>query len=617
MPQVRQPARGEERPLRTLHRLRPLRDQRVRLLAVHQEGQGARPAVGRDLQRVRRADGHQDRPLWRVPRLPALSGLRLFDLEQAGRRSLSQLRFRRDGRGEVQDDGRDDTQMSEVRAPNSGGSRDSGSGRGGIVGARRIGMDVGAQHAEPLPSKSVPVVGGGLAGCEAAWALAERGVRVTLHEMRPVRMTPAHQTDRLAELVCSNTFKSVEPKHAHGLLKAEMRLLGSIVLQAADEARIPGGSALAVDRVVFATRVQERVLGHPNITLHRGEIAALPSPGIVATGPLTSDALADAIAQRLGVASLAFFDAIAPIVSADSLDLTRLFKLSRYGKGGGDDYWNAPFIKEAYDAFVAALLAGEQYVPGHEWDKVPYFEGCLPVEEMAQRGPETLRFGPMKPVGLVDPKAGARGQPYAVVQLRQEDRAAQMWNLVGFQTRLKTGAQQRILRTIPGLENAECLRYGSIHRNSYLKAPQALTPRLSSRDDPQLLFAGQLTGVEGYTESAATGIVAGINLARLLGGEEPVVPPPTTMLGALYRYLRETEPGRFQPMNANFGLVEPLENAPRDKFKKKEALAERALRDMKEFSVSLGCSQAEACARQSIVLKDNVGRAHPSGCEPS
>jgi methylenetetrahydrofolate--tRNA-(uracil-5-)-methyltransferase len=427
------------------------------------------------------------------------------------------------------------------------------------------------------------VIGGGLAGCEAAWALAEHGVKVTLHEMRPVKTTPAHQTERLAELVCSNTFKSVEPTHAHGLLKAEMRLLGSIVLAAADEARIPGGSALAVDRVVFASRVQERVQSHPNITLVREEVTALPSPGIIATGPLTSDALAEAIANRLTAQSLAFFDAIAPIVAADSIDYTRAFKASRYGKGGGDDYWNAPFTKEEYEAFVAALLAGEQYVPGaHEFDRVPYFEGCLPVEEMAQRGPETLRFGPMKPVGLTDPQS--RREPYAVVQLRQEDRAGQMWNLVGFQTRLKTGAQQKIFRMIPGLEHAEFLRYGSIHRNSYLNAPAALTPHLSAKDDPQLLFAGQLTGVEGYTESAATGILAGINLARLLAGEEPVLPPPTTMLGALYRYLRETEPSRFQPMNANFGLVEGLEGGPRDKFKKKALLAERALAHMKEFA---------------------------------
>jgi methylenetetrahydrofolate--tRNA-(uracil-5-)-methyltransferase len=414
---------------------------------------------------------------------------------------------------------------------------------------------------------------------------------VTLHEMRPVRMTPAHQTDRLAELVCSNTFKSVEPTHAHGLLKAEMRRLGSIVLEAADEARIPGGSALAVDRVVFSARVQERVLGHPHISLARGEVTALPSPAIIATGPLTSDALAAAIANRLGVQSLAFYDAIAPIVAADSLDYSRLFKASRYGKGGGDDYWNAPFTRGEYEAFVAALLAGEQYVPGggHEFDTVSYFEGCLPVEEMAQRGIETLRFGPMKPIGLTDPKTGR--EPYAVVQLRQEDRAAQMWNLVGFQTRLKTGAQQKIFRSIPGLEQAEFLRFGSIHRNSYLNAPQALTAHLAARDDPQLLFAGQLTGVEGYTESAATGILAGINLARMLAGDEPVLPPPTTMLGALYRYLRETEPHRFQPMNANFGLLEPLDDPPRDKFKKKEALAERALREMGQFVKELATPQ--------------------------
>ena len=399
--------------------------------------------------------------------------------------------------------------------------------------------------------------------------------------MRPVKMTPAHRTQSLAELVCSNTFKSVEPIHAHGLLKAEMRQLGSIVLQAADDARIPGGSALAVDRIAFSKGLEARVSGHGNITIVRGEVTDLPSPGIIATGPLTSDALANAIASRLGVQSLAFYDAIAPIISADSLDYSRLFKASRYGKGGGDDYWNAPFTREQYEAFVAALIAGEQYVPGHEFDNVPYFEGCLPVEEMAARGRDVLRFGPMKPVGLP-------GEAFAVVQLRQEDQAGQMWNLVGFQTRLKTGAQQRIFRTIPGLEQAEFLRFGSIHRNSYLNAPAALTAHLSAKDDPQLLFAGQLTGVEGYTESAATGVLAGMNLARLLAGETPVLPPPTTMLGALYRYLRETEPARFQPMNANFGLIEPLPNPPRDKFKKKEQLAERALREIGLFAQELG-----------------------------
>ena len=431
-------------------------------------------------------------------------------------------------------------------------------------------------------------------------------------------MTPAHQTGSLAELVCSNTFKSVDPTNAHGLLKAEMRRLGSIVLRAADEARVPGGTALAVDRVVFAAAVERRLLAHPNITVVRSEVTALPSPGIVATGPLTSDALAQAIAGRLGVKSLAFYDAIAPIVAFESLDMSHLFRASRYGKGDGDDYLNAPLTREQYETFVAALVAGEQYVPGggHEFDKAAYFEGCLPIEEMAERGPETLRHGPMKPFGLPDPRVptpnspglrpgSVRREPYAVVQLRQEDRAGQMWNLVGFQTRLKIPDQQRIFRTIPGLEHAEFLRFGSIHRNSYVNAPQALTPHLSAKDDARLLFAGQLTGVEGYTESAATGLLAGINLARLLEGEEPLVPPPTTMLGALYRYLREADPAHFQPMNANFGLVEPLETPVKDKMKKNEALAERALAEMGKFATLVGCSQAQAWARPDAVLKDS------------
>ena len=429
------------------------------------------------------------------------------------------------------------------------------------------------------------MVGGGLAGSEAAWALAERGVDVTLCEMRPVRMTATHQTDRLAELVCSNSFKSVELVNAHGLLKAEMRRLGSIVLQAADEARVPGGAALAVDRVVFSEGVHRRVTGHPNVTVVRGEVTDLPSPGIVATGPLTSEALAQAIAQRLGVTALAFFDAIAPILAADSLEQEHLFRASRYGKGQGDDYFNAPLTEAEYDAFVAALRAGDQFEPQHEFDKTPYFEGCLPVEEMARRGREVLRFGPMKPVGLTDPRTGR--EPFAVVQLRQEDRAGQMWNLVGFQTRLKIPEQQRVFRMIPGLAHAEFLRYGSIHRNSYINSPRVLTAHLSARDDPTLLFAGQLTGVEGYTESAATGMLAGINLARLLCGEEPVVPPPTTMLGALYRYTREADPAHFQPMNANFGLLEPLDPPVREKAKKKEQLVERALADLDAFAARL------------------------------
>jgi methylenetetrahydrofolate--tRNA-(uracil-5-)-methyltransferase len=439
-------------------------------------------------------------------------------------------------------------------------------------------------------------VGGGLAGSEAAWALAERGVAVTLFEMRPVRTTPAHQTDGLAELVCSNSFKSVEPGNAHGLLKAEMRRLSSVVLDAADRARVPGGAALAVDRVAFSQAVHERVTAHPAITLVRAEVTELAAPAVVATGPLTSEALASAIARRLDARSLAFFDAIAPIVAVESLDLTRMFRASRYGKGSGDDYWNIRLTEAQYDAFVAALASGEQYQPHHEFDRTPYFEGCLPIEEMAARGREVLRFGPMKPVGLADPgRKPGDAEHYAVVQLRQEDRAGQMWNLVGFQTRLKTAEQQRVLRTLPGLERAEFLRYGSIHRNAYINSPRALSAHLAARDEPTLLFAGQLTGVEGYTESAATGILAGINLARMLRGDEPLVPPPTTMLGALCRYVHTADPEHFQPMNANFGLLEPLERPPRDKQKKKEQLVERALGDMDRFAEEIGVVRSAEC----------------------
>jgi len=432
-------------------------------------------------------------------------------------------------------------------------------------------------------SREATVVGGGLAGCEAAWALAERGVRVTLHEMRPVVRTAAHQTDRLAELVCSNTFKSVETTNAHGLLKAELRALGSLLLPCADEARVPGGSALAVDRVVFAEAVHARVTGHPDITVVRGEAAELPSPGVVATGPLTSERLAQAIAARLGADALAFYDAIAPVVSSDSLDHGRLYALSRWGKGEGDDYLNAPMTREEYEAFIDALLAADQFT-AHEFDKVPYFEGCMPIEEMARRGRETPRFGPMKPVGLPDPRTGR--EPYAVVQLRREDRAGQMWNLVGFQTRLRIPEQKRVLAMIPGLAEAEYLRFGSIHRNSYINTPGSLSPALTLRDDPCVFFAGQLTGVEGYTESLGTGLLAGINLARALDGREPAVPPPTTMLGGLYRYLREADPRHFQPMNANFGLLEPLEGKVK-KDRKKELLAERAQAEFAAWTAML------------------------------
>ena len=433
--------------------------------------------------------------------------------------------------------------------------------------------------------RAIHIIGGGLAGSEAAWQLAERGHDVVLHEMRPVIGTEAHKTDRLAELVCSNTFKSTETTNAHGLLKAEMRLLGSMILECADVARVPGGSALTVDRELFSSAVHERVTSHPRIVVERGEVTSLPSPGIVATGPLTSSALAESIRARLGVESLAFYDAIAPIIAHDSIDYDIVFRASRYGKetmdGESDGaYLNCPMSREQYEAFIDALTSADK-AAAHQFDEVPYFEGCMPAEEMAKRGRESLRFGPMKPVGLRDPRTGR--EAHAVVQLRMEDRAGQMWNLVGFQTRLRYPEQQRVFRMIPGLENAEFLRFGSIHRNSYLNAPAALLPHLALKDDPRVLFAGQLTGVEGYTESTATGLLAGVNLSRLLAGEEPVLPPPTTMLGALYRYLREADPRHFQPMNANFGLVDELQVRVKDKRAKKEKLAERALAAMSEW----------------------------------
>ena len=443
----------------------------------------------------------------------------------------------------------------------------------------------------------VTVVGGGLAGCEAAWQLAQRGHEVTLIEMRPVRRTPAHQTDRLAELVCTNSFKSEELVNAHGLLKSEMRALGSLLLAAAEPARVPAGAALAVDRDIFSACMTEAVLAHPRIRVERREVTALPDgPAVIATGPLTSDSLTRAITDLLGADNLAFYDAIAPIVSLESIDLEHAFYASRYGKGDGEDYLNCPLDREEYIAFVEALRAADTY-PGHEWENIrfeegraapppddgtPYFEGCLPIEVLAARGLDALRFGPMKPVGLRDPRTGRT--PYAVVQLRREDRAGQMWNIVGFQTRLRTGEQRRVFRMIPALAAAEFLRYGSIHRNTYLNFPATLTPWGSprgGRDD--LIFAGQLTGVEGYTESAASGILAGINLDRIVRGRPPVLPPSTTMLGGLYRYLREGDPRDFQPMNSNFGLLDPLTEAPRDKRRRRELLVERAVADFQAW----------------------------------
>ncbi|MFZ9898061.1 MAG: methylenetetrahydrofolate--tRNA-(uracil(54)-C(5))-methyltransferase (FADH(2)-oxidizing) TrmFO, partial [Gemmatimonadaceae bacterium] len=453
--------------------------------------------------------------------------------------------------------------------------------------------------------------GGARAGRPAAFQLAERGHDVVLHEMRPVRGTPAHQTDRLAELVCSNTFKSTEVTNAHGLLKAEMRALGCLVLEAADAARVPAGSALAVDREVFSAFVHDRVHAHPRIAVERGEVTTLPPPGIVATGPLTSDALAAAIRDRLGVTGLAFYDAIAPILAAESIDASIAFRQARWDKetmaGGAEEggaYLNCPMSRDEYEAFIDALVAADQFT-AHAFDDVPYFEGCMPVEEMARRGRETLRHGPMKPVGLRDPRTGKR--PWAVVQLRREDAAGRMWNLVGFQTRMRIGEQQKVIRMIPGLAEAEFLRFGSIHRNSYLNAPATLAPHLALRDAPTTLFAGQLTGVEGYTESTATGLLAAINLDRLLRAEAPVLPPTTTMLGALYRYLREADPAHFQPMNANFGLVDELADPPRDKAVKRERYAARALTDLRVWAEAHGVPH-HAAVPESPAGSPEVGR---------
>ncbi len=416
------------------------------------------------------------------------------------------------------------------------------------------------------------VAGGGLAGCEAALALAERGHRVVLVEMRPVRPTPAHQTADLGELVCTNSFKSLLPATAHGQLKREMEEMGSVLLRAAHQSRVPAGSALAVDRALFAAALTRQIEENPHIRITREELCDIPpGPTIIATGPLTSDPLAAAIAALLGEGRLAFFDAIAPIVHADSLDRDIVFAAGRYGQE--DDYLNSPLDESEYRTFIEELRAADLHV-GKDWDDAPWFEGCLPIEVMATRGFDTLRFGPMRPVGLRDPRTGCR--PHAVVQLRREDRAGQMWNLVGFQTRLRIGEQRRVFTRLPGLAEAEFLRWGSIHRNTYLNFPRCLTRYGAPHGRPDLIFAGQLTGVEGYTESAASGILAGINLDRILRGRDPVVPPSETMLGGLCRYLHEADADTFQPMNSNWGLVDPLAKAPRRKVERREALAERA-----------------------------------------
>ncbi len=457
-------------------------------------------------------------------------------------------------------------------------------------------------------SDRVHVIGGGLAGCEAALQLAKGGYAVTLIEMRPVRGTEAHQSENLGELVCTNSFKSVHPKNAHGQLKREMRALGSVLLECADQTSVPAGSALAVDRHLFSEAMTHAVVSHPGIEVARKESEALPEgPAIVATGPLTSDALSSAIKGALGNDGLAFYDAIAPIVHRDSLDESVVFEAGRFEEDS--DYLNCPMDGAEYVAFIEALREGDVH-DGPDWDAVPYFEGCLPIEVMASRGVETLRFGPMKPIGLTDPRSGER--PHAVVQLRREDRAGQMWNLVGFQTRLRIGEQKRVFQMIPGLEHCEFLRWGSIHRNAYLNFPACLTPHGSLKERPDLIFAGQLTGVEGYTESAASGILAGINMGRVLKGQEPVVPPPTTMLGGLFRYLRESAADRFQPMNSNWGLVDPLNRRVKDKVRKREMLAARAQAD---FIAWMEANGIEASGIEASGV--NAGGTEANGIEAS
>jgi methylenetetrahydrofolate--tRNA-(uracil-5-)-methyltransferase len=422
----------------------------------------------------------------------------------------------------------------------------------------------------------VTVVGAGLAGSEAAWQIAGRGVRVRLFEMRPVRPTAVHRTSNFAELVCSNSLKSLESATPHGLLKDEMTALGSKILECAHLHRVPAGGALAVDRDPFAAAVTEALTAHPLIEVVREEVVDIPEDGIVvlAVGPLVAERLRDAIARFTGQDYLHFFDAIAPVIEADTIDRSIVFPASRYGKGGGEDYLNCPMTASEYEGFVAAVLAGEK-APLHDIDKTPYFEGCLPIEEMARRGLDTLRFGPMKPVGLIDPRTGLR--PHAVVQLRQDNLAAEHYSMVGFQTQLRWPEQKRIFSTIPGLAGAEFVRLGQVHRNCYINAPRVLQPTLQTRHRPTLLFAGQISGVEGYTESAATGLLAGINAARLATDRLPLTLPEDTMLGALARYIASADPENYQPTNAAFGLLPEAPHAPRRKEERRKARAAAAM----------------------------------------
>lgn len=426
---------------------------------------------------------------------------------------------------------------------------------------------------------TVTVVGAGLAGCEAAWQLAQQGFFVRLHEMRPHQTSPAHKSDRFAELVCSNSFKSDRPDNASGLLKLEMRRLGSLLLPLADACRIPAGGALAVDRELFSQSVTQALSAHPSIEVIRGEVTDIPDgPVIIASGPLTSNALSAAIQGLIGREMLSFFDAAAPIVMADSLDREKIFRASRHGQG--DDYLNCAMNREQYEAFHRALV-GAQAAQLHGFENNKVFEGCMPVEVLAARGFDALRYGPMRPIGLTDPHTGRR--PFAVVQLRQENEAGTMYNMVGFQTHLKFGEQKRVFGMIPGLENAEFARYGVMHRNTFLRAPGLLGPYFELLDQPRIAFAGQMTGVEGYMESAASGIVAARGIMARLQGRDMAPLPAETMIGALCAHVSNDFLRDYQPMNANFGIVPPLSDAPRDKKLKYARLTQRALAELEEW----------------------------------
>ncbi|AZJ21927.1 FADH(2)-oxidizing methylenetetrahydrofolate--tRNA-(uracil(54)-C(5))-methyltransferase TrmFO [Bacillus wiedmannii] len=431
-----------------------------------------------------------------------------------------------------------------------------------------------------MTTQVVNVIGAGLAGSEAAYQIAKRGVQVKLYEMRPVRQTPAHHTDKFAELVCSNSLRANTLTNAVGVIKEEMRLMDSVIIRAADECSVPAGGALAVDRHEFAAKVTEYVKKHPNVTVMNEEITEIPEgPTVIATGPLTSPDLAAQLKELTGEDYFYFYDAAAPIVEKDSIDMNKVYLKSRYDKGEAA-YLNCPMTEEEFDRFYEALIAAET-VPLKEFEKEIFFEGCMPVEVMASRGRQTLVFGPMKPVGLEDPKTGKT--PYAVVQLRQDDAAGTLYNIVGFQTHLKWGPQKEVLQLIPGLENAEIVRYGVMHRNTFINSPNLLRPTYQYKQRDDLFFAGQMTGVEGYVESAASGLLAGINAARLVKGEEPVVLPPVTAMGSMANYITATNAKNFQPMNANFGLFAPLEKKIKRKAERNEAYATRALETIQNF----------------------------------